>query len=53
MKFITDKGSDGKEKEKVIGIAFKDIWGSGRGAENLKGEDKGSAEVWFDRVGEL
>ncbi|KIJ23099.1 hypothetical protein M422DRAFT_39805 [Sphaerobolus stellatus SS14] len=51
MKFITDKGSDGKEK--VIGIAIKDIWGSGGGAGILKGEDKGSAEVWFDRIGEL
>ncbi|KIJ33420.1 hypothetical protein M422DRAFT_35523 [Sphaerobolus stellatus SS14] len=51
MKFVVEKGPDGKDK--VVGIALKDVWGSGNGGEILKGEDRESTEVWFDCVGEL
>ncbi|KIJ31710.1 hypothetical protein M422DRAFT_266609 [Sphaerobolus stellatus SS14] len=51
MKFVVEKGPDGKDK--VVGIALKDVWGPGNRAEILKGEDKESTEVWFDCVGEF
>ena len=38
---------------KVDGFAIKDIWGAGIYATELKGENRDSAEIWFDKVGAL
>ena len=35
---------------KVDGFAVKGLWGAGLHAKQLDGEDKDSAEIWFDRV---
>lgn len=41
------------DNQVVSGIAAKGVWGSGRGAKEMEGTSKETAEAWFDRIGGL